>query len=156
MLLPALSEMHGNQGHDVEQATERSHLLPRAINGRRLSEVQREEDVASIISSHLSKQERALADTPIGERLPYNDYTTIDWLHDLVGLILIGRWMNVTLTKIPGQGFLPLPIYTLSARFQKQGPVDLRCFSRLDSCHSHRSINRLCGLPCRPWSRHNQ
>lgn len=22
--------------------------------------------------------------TPLGERLPYNDYTTIDWLHDLV------------------------------------------------------------------------
>ncbi|TVY28105.1 hypothetical protein LHYA1_G002735 [Lachnellula hyalina] len=30
----------------------------------------------------LSKGERALAETAIGERLSYNDYTTIDWLHD--------------------------------------------------------------------------
>lgn len=41
-------------------------------------------DVESILSSHLSKDERALNSTPLGERLPYNDYTTIDWLHDLV------------------------------------------------------------------------
>jgi chloride channel 3/4/5 len=32
----------------------------------------------------LSKDEQALADTAVGERLAYNDYTTIDWLHDLV------------------------------------------------------------------------
>lgn len=25
-----------------------------------------------------------MADTAVGERLKYNDYTTIDWLHDLV------------------------------------------------------------------------
>jgi chloride channel 3/4/5 len=36
------------------------------------------------LSSHISKDERALHSTPLGERLPYNDYTTIDWLHDLV------------------------------------------------------------------------
>lgn len=60
----------------MEQATERSQLLHNRGAGRRLSQV--------TISSHLSKQEQALADTPIGERLPYNDYTTIDWLHDLV------------------------------------------------------------------------
>jgi chloride channel 3/4/5 len=41
-------------------------------------------DAASIISSHVSKDELALADTAVGERLPYNAYTTIDWLHDLV------------------------------------------------------------------------
>jgi chloride channel 3/4/5 len=41
-------------------------------------------DVESLLSSHLSKSERALHSTPLGERLPYNDYTTIDWLHDLV------------------------------------------------------------------------
>lgn len=41
-------------------------------------------DVESILSSHLSRDEQALADTAVGERLAYNDYTTIDWLHDLV------------------------------------------------------------------------
>lgn len=42
-------------------------------------------DAESIISSHVSRDEQMLGDTAVGERLPYNDYTTIDWLHDLVG-----------------------------------------------------------------------
>jgi hypothetical protein len=29
-------------------------------------------------------EESKMADTAVGERLKYNDYTTIDWLHDLV------------------------------------------------------------------------
>lgn len=43
-------------------------------------------DIESLLSSRLSKDERTLhASTgSVGERLPYNDYTTIDWLHDLV------------------------------------------------------------------------
>lgn len=44
----------------------------------------RNHDVTSIISSCVSKDEQALRGLAIGERLPYNDYTTIDWLHDLV------------------------------------------------------------------------
>jgi chloride channel 3/4/5 len=39
---------------------------------------------SSIVSSHVSKEEQELGGTAVGERLPYNDYTTIDWLHDLV------------------------------------------------------------------------
>lgn len=39
---------------------------------------------SSILNSHLSRDELALADTAIGERLPYDAYQTIDWLHDLV------------------------------------------------------------------------
>ena len=68
---------------DVEQPTERTHLLQLA-NDRRLNAVQQEGDAHSIFLSHVSKEERALSETPVGERLPYNDYTTIDWLHDLV------------------------------------------------------------------------
>jgi hypothetical protein len=34
--------------------------------------------------SGVSREESALASTAIGERLPYNNYTSIDWLHDLV------------------------------------------------------------------------
>jgi chloride channel 3/4/5 len=60
--------------------TENTHLL----TNRNHENVQREQDVQSIISSHVSKEEQALGYTPLGERLPYNDYTTIDWLHDLV------------------------------------------------------------------------
>ena len=39
---------------------------------------------SSILSSRLSLDELALADTAVGERLSYNAYQTIDWLHDLV------------------------------------------------------------------------
>jgi hypothetical protein len=34
--------------------------------------------------SRVSRDESALASTAVGERLPYNNYTSIDWLHDLV------------------------------------------------------------------------
>ncbi|KAL8875528.1 MAG: hypothetical protein Q9198_006127 [Flavoplaca austrocitrina] len=68
---------------DVEQATERSHLLPPLAHDRRFSAVQNEADANSILSTHVSKEEQLLATTSVGERLPYNDYTTIDWLHDL-------------------------------------------------------------------------
>jgi len=57
-------------------------LLP--AQDRRLSSLQLHGDAHSFISSHLSKEEQLLSETAVGERLPYNDYTTIDWLHDLV------------------------------------------------------------------------
>ena len=71
---------------DEEHANEQTHLLPPnkrlgSVSGRHGS------DAESIISSHLSKDELALGGTAVGERLPYNDYTTIDWLHDLVSTI---------------------------------------------------------------------
>ena len=68
---------------DVEQATERTKLLYHVANNRRLSAFL-DEDAQSVISDHVSKAEQALGHTPVGERLPYNDYTTIDWLPDLV------------------------------------------------------------------------
>lgn len=71
---------------DLEQANERTKLLSHVANDRRLSAVLQEDDVASIIGSHVSKDEQALSAAPVGERLPYNDYTTIDWLHDLVNV----------------------------------------------------------------------
>lgn len=69
---------------DVEQASERTGLLSRLAQDRRLSAVQHEADAESTISTRVSKEEQLLSSTSIGERLPYNDYTTIDWLHDLV------------------------------------------------------------------------
>ena len=68
---------------DVEQANERTQLLLHVANDRPLSAI-RQEDADTVLSSNLSKKEQALSLTTVGERLPYNDYTTIDWLHDLV------------------------------------------------------------------------
>ena len=68
---------------DIEQPNEGTKLLSHAANDRRLSTI-RHEDQQSIIGSYVSEDEQALSAAPIGERLPYNDYTTIDWLHDLV------------------------------------------------------------------------
>lgn len=44
----------------------------------------RDEEASSFIKSHISVEEVALGNSTIGERLAYNDYTTIDWMHDLV------------------------------------------------------------------------
>ena len=67
----------------ASEVTEHTHLLAAQIRDRRISAIH-DEEAQSIISSHVSKEEAALGDSTIGERLPYNDYTTIDWLHDLV------------------------------------------------------------------------
>ena len=70
-------------GPDLERATEHTKLLPHP-HDRRFSAVQHEDEASSIIASYVSKEEQALSNATVGERLPYNDYTTIDWLHDLV------------------------------------------------------------------------
>jgi chloride channel 3/4/5 len=69
---------------DIERAGERTALL-HVANNRRVSAVQHE-DANSTLSSHVSKDEQILGESTVGERLPYNDYSTIDWLHDLVSV----------------------------------------------------------------------
>ena len=69
--------MANNEGPAIES----THLLP---HDKRLGSVFRDVEAESIISSHVSRDEQMLRETAVGERLPYNDYTTIDWLHDLV------------------------------------------------------------------------
>ncbi|OCK80268.1 chloride channel-like protein 3 [Lepidopterella palustris CBS 459.81] len=69
---------------DDEAATERTHLLYGVANDRRLSVLQQDEEARSIIASAVTKNEQHMSGSTVGERLPYNDYTTIDWLHDLV------------------------------------------------------------------------
>ncbi|KAF2238196.1 hypothetical protein EV356DRAFT_428419, partial [Viridothelium virens] len=44
----------------------------------------RDEEASSILESHVTKDELLMSGNPVGERLPYNNYTTIDWLHDLI------------------------------------------------------------------------
>ena len=93
------------QDNDIEQPNERTNLLSHPANDRRLSTVQQEDDAQSVISSYVSKDERALSSTPVGERLPYNDYTTVDWLHDLVRYPIFqlkeGNQVTVARSKIP-------------------------------------------------------
>jgi hypothetical protein len=75
---------------DEETATERTALLHPVANGNHLSlpQRQREHDAEaqSIVTSVVTKEEQQMGDSTVGERLPYNDYSTIDWLHDLVCL----------------------------------------------------------------------
>lgn len=68
-----------DQNAPAHSPTETSALL-----GDRL-ESHSEIDLESQLSGAIPKDEQALhSSKSIGERLPYNDYTTIDWLHDLV------------------------------------------------------------------------
>lgn len=49
---------------------------------RRLSKLAQQDEVASsIVKSHVTIEELALNGSTVGERLAYNDYTTIDWLY---------------------------------------------------------------------------
>jgi chloride channel 3/4/5 len=77
----------------MDPATERTRLLLHVANDRRLSQLHHDEEARSIRSSALTKEEAALVGSTVGERLPYNDYTTIDWLHDLV------RWVERSLNE---------------------------------------------------------
>ena len=64
---------------------ENSALLGPNVRKHSISQLQ-QDAASSIVDSHITRDEKALAGSSVGERLPYNDYTTIDWLHDLVGL----------------------------------------------------------------------
>lgn len=68
---------------DEELANERRPLLSARGSSRRFSRLT-SLDARSIVTSSVSKEDAALGESTVGERLPYNDYATIDWLHDLV------------------------------------------------------------------------
>ncbi|KAK1752840.1 H(+)/Cl(-) exchange transporter [Echria macrotheca] len=70
----------GEEADEITPLVGHANLPPGHAHGRRRSI----ETASSIMSSRLSRDELALADTAIGERLPYDAYQTIDWLHDLV------------------------------------------------------------------------
>ncbi|KAF1816802.1 hypothetical protein P152DRAFT_469331 [Eremomyces bilateralis CBS 781.70] len=64
---------------------ERTHLLgAHSDRTPRRNSRARESEVQSVVGSAVSKEEAALGQSIIGERLPYSEYTTIDWLHDIV------------------------------------------------------------------------
>jgi chloride channel 3/4/5 len=74
---------------DNEGPTERSRLLSiRSLRDPMVSALgtrsPRDLEAHSLASSYISKEEEALGNTAVGEILPYNDYSSIDFLHDLV------------------------------------------------------------------------
>ena len=138
---------------DVEQATERSHLLSRVAHDRRFSAVHNEADVASILSTHVSKEEQLLATTSVGERLPYNDYTTIDWLHDLV---CITHPLNVAVLTSTGQGLLSISDYSCPTWDTWAPWLRFRVRSRMDRCSSNRHLDGLYSLLRRRRRIHRQ
>lgn len=70
----------------AEQNSEGTPLLSaQHPHDRRLSTLQtQDQEARSVISSAVTKDEAALAGSTVGERLPFNDYATVDFLHDLV------------------------------------------------------------------------
>ena len=131
---------------DLESADERTKLLRRDVNGSRLDAIQ-QEDAQSIIGSYVSKDEQALSSAPVGERLPYNDYTTIDWLHDLVTKCLTSRRALGLMN--PGQRLLPVSLCIVRKRHPTSSPVYFRDMLRLDRSCPYRHPYCLCCLPRR-------
>lgn len=110
---------------DEEQASEQSPLLS----------TKRRASFHSIVSSHVSQDEQLLADTSVGERLPYNDYTTIDWLHDLV------RFQERSLPSIlmsSGQKLSSSPRGPWKIGLTEQPDFSVRWSSRMDYCRAQR------------------
>jgi chloride channel 3/4/5 len=72
---------------DSTEPNERTRLLSVAsiFNSRYPHDV----EAHSHISSAVSKEEEALGNTAVGEILPYNDYSSIDFLHDLVRILSV-------------------------------------------------------------------
>lgn len=102
----------------------REHGSAPGVSDRRLNKLVRQDDeAASIVKSHVSVSEQKLADSAVGERLPYNDYTTIDWLHDLVSLPLSTVQKNVKkelLRRSIGQRLISSPIHSRPTRYSLQ------------------------------------
>lgn len=55
-------------------------------DGRNSLEGARDAEAASHVGSHLSEEEEFMSNSTVGERLPYNDYCSIDMMYDLVGV----------------------------------------------------------------------
>jgi hypothetical protein len=138
---------------DVEQAPD-----------RRLSRlIQKDDAASSIVKSHVSVEEQAMAGSTVGERLAYNDYTTIDWLHDLVSLNFlykhISRFLlrsHQTLIHHLGQRFLPSSQHPQQKEPQRKSSRSFRLVLWLDSSSPDRCLDSLRSLPRRHRRRNSQ
>ncbi|CZS90675.1 related to CLC chloride channel protein [Rhynchosporium graminicola] len=108
--------------HD-EEANENSRLLDPRIaelrGGKQRTPIH--DEASSIVSSHVPKEGQELAGTAIGERLPYNDYTTIDRVHDLVSA---RRSIDGFKSTTPALGFMS----RMDSRVNDRHSYRSRCF----------------------------
>ena len=111
------------------------------LHSSRLSQLQHEQDeeAQSIISSNLTKEEQHLAGSTVGERLPYNDYTTIDWLHDLVLESSDAEYSNQNQSHVCSNTQYRQKTLIVSAIFNPAEAFATNC--------SHFSMRVLAGLP---------
>lgn len=112
----------------------------------RMSELQHER-VDSILSSHIFEDEQLLGSTAIGERLPYNDCTTIDWLHDLVCNCPYpsdGKQLSST-----DQRPLSISEDPLEKGLTVSDILYMGLIPRMDCCCVNWHIHSSCGFSCR-------
>lgn len=139
---------------DEEHVVERTPLL---FQDRRLSSIAHEADAASVISSHVSKEEQVLAETAVGERLPYNDYTTIDWLHDLVSIKFVSKNISTAYHSWgKGQRLISPSFHTRRSWYSGLAGVGFRLVSGMDCRRTHRHVDSLCGFSGRYCCRYGQ
>lgn len=132
---------------DLEVGNERTPLLRQ--NRRSHLQQEQDEEAFSIIASTVTKEEQQLAGSTVGERLPYNDYTTIDWLHDLVLTTSPNfRTTKYSLTFHPGQRLIPSPLSPVTSWSSPRTAFPLRRMLWLDRRNRHRRTYRLCSI-CR-------
>jgi chloride channel 3/4/5 len=84
-------EQHNGNGKEPTERTRLLSLAHRGANDRRLSQLQQQQETESLVHSSVTKEEHNLSASTVGERLPYQNYATIDWLHDLVCLVDLYR-----------------------------------------------------------------
>ena len=147
---PSLYYWQAIMSHVPETADEQTQLLdPRVaeLSGQERGN-RRGEDATSITSSHLSKEEQALSATAIGERLPYNDYTTIDWLHDLVSTNPWQITFLLILILSLDQGLIPTSSNYITERHQGSFSRCLGFLSRMVCSFFDRHFHCYCCFPC--------
>ncbi|KAK1809533.1 hypothetical protein LTR12_016095 [Friedmanniomyces endolithicus] len=112
----------------------------------RLSKLQQDEEASSIIKSHVTREEQKMSGTSVGERLPYNDYTTIDWLHDLVERDgSTSRAPEADIIRL-GQRLVPTSLHTQPQGTAVQDRQPLRRRLWLDSSSNHWDLDSMRGL----------
>jgi len=112
----------------------------------RLSKLQQDEEASSIIKSHVTREEQKMSGTSVGERLPYNDYTTIDWLHDLVEQDRTTLLAPGADSIRSGQRFVSTSLHTQPQGTAVQDREPLRRRLWLDSSSDNRDFDSLRGL----------
>lgn len=68
----------------ADSADENSPLLANGDNAGSMKASRQNGDAHGLLDRYISENELRLSQAYVGERLPYSDYSSIDFLHDLV------------------------------------------------------------------------